>query len=721
MQQIMKKSILLSVLILIAVVVCGRSIIMKIEMKDGTNRFLDTEQIDEFNFLVLDEIPEKPVDRYITEDLYTGALWLHDSTCVFSGTDRNVLVTDRYIPNDPIEHEYTIYGWGNNCRKIKFYLDEGNNLRVPCQSTGFSHPTYGPIWVADFNHYYSEVNFKPVHDARKCSFDGSYFNLYLVYYAPEYNDGTEFAQTATETILSPNAQCMTLSASLPSKTGDEFVWDITLTDRFGFLRYAMLDYAWITDDFYSSDKANNFIENFPSNATKIEFNNGIAHFTVKSDRLQSQCLFLAHLYDKDGIMLNENEADLFRYPMELSMGLEFAPDHEITWGMMTMDFISADFVAYLSYVAPDEAVGVERHLVLNMEPLRDIFPNYKFNIYFPEGITPDENGHIPVSIRPHDTGYKLYSTDNPDLTMFVATQDQLVEKYDYTLDVHQSYYDINRNELMLYNVYYSEDPLRFISFGNTPDFFSRDRTRDDALSTPVDDEWEAYTTGQFIDGWISARYTYTNNEDGSTVDYSELPSDVEIERNKENPFLFRMKNPWSSPESFAMQIGFNLAPENAYIVIDCSDPNFVIIDPQYSGCSITMSSASSDLTKIEIGNYAYMLGEELEDGSLVTKELLIEKGLNTTFKDGVVCVPKGACLFGYDGVFGYKWVNDKSEPIGMSLIYLGSPDNDKQLKTRKYTEKLVATISEYKIDIAESGTIKRPNLIPKPLIPQILK
>ncbi|MDE6300358.1 MAG: hypothetical protein K2M19_01400 [Muribaculaceae bacterium] len=203
-----------------------------------------------------------------------------------------------------------------------------------------------------------------------------------------------------------------------------------------------------------------------------------------------------------------------------------------------------------------------------------------------------------------------------------------------------------------------------------------------------DVDWKSHGVGEITDGWITARYQFTNNQDGSVYTFADLPWEVMIEQNVKTPTLYRMVNPWSDPNSFVVMQGINEDPQEANIEIDCANPNFVKIAPQYSGLSMKMNQTDKKATKIDVGDYSFMLGEELEDGTIIDEEILTRLGYNSTLEDGVVNVPQGACRFGYDGQFGYAWIDAEKQPIGYGIIYLGDPDE--QLGARQKAQKRAA-------------------------------
>ena len=185
-----------------------------------------------------------------------------------------------------------------------------------------------------------------------------------------------------------------------------------------------------------------------------------------------------------------------------------------------------------------------------------------------------------------------------------------------------------------------------------------------------DPDWKSHGVGEITDGWLSARYGWGQNGEYT---FEDVPWDVMIEQSKHNPNVYRMINPWSDPNSTAVLSGYNQDPQEANVEFDCSNPNFVIMDPQYSGCSMTFSGELRP-AKIDVGNYSSIVGMTNNNGDVITEEMIINNGLNSTFEEDVVYVPTGACLFGYNGQFGYTWRDKNNNPVGFSYIYVGDPN-----------------------------------------------
>lgn len=206
----------------------------------------------------------------------------------------------------------------------------------------------------------------------------------------------------------------------------------------------------------------------------------------------------------------------------------------------------------------------------------------------------------------------------------------------------------------------------------------------------ADADWTSNGVGELTDGWITARYTFTYNDGSGQATFEDIPWEVMIEKSTKTAGLYRMVDPWSDPNSAPVQIDYNEDPQPAYVEIDCSNPNFVKIAPQYSGCSMTMPGEMK-ASKIDVGDYSFMVGEENKDGDIITEEMITNNGLNTILEDDIVYVPEGACLFGYNDEFGYSWRDKDGNYIGYGVIYLGDPST--KVAKRQMAQKRAADLT----------------------------
>lgn len=113
-------------------------------------------------------------------------------------------ITVSYMPANPNNVTWTISDWGEGtdllvtCDDLSATDSYGDRIiNVPIQSIGYTHSEYGPVYVADaYNWYLYQIQSATTAESYK---EASYytketgtFNLYLVYYVPEYGEGTSY-------------------------------------------------------------------------------------------------------------------------------------------------------------------------------------------------------------------------------------------------------------------------------------------------------------------------------------------------------------------------------------------------------------------------------------------------------------------------------------------------------------------------------------------------
>ncbi|MBD5232998.1 MAG: hypothetical protein HDS65_02340 [Bacteroidales bacterium] len=204
----MKNKILISIaslLLLAGMYASAKTIIMKVNLKDGNTRYLNTEVVDEFNFTEIDEISEGPQQSFTVSFEYEKA-WYHEDLGL--APDFKAVVIEEALPNGVNSTiTYTLKSKGNFTNDIVMVQEGENRARISRQNTGYIHPQYGEIWVADQRTYTEEVLGQ--------TYSGDNYptpeELACVYYAPKYADGKTFAVYATDKILPRQYTLATLS------------------------------------------------------------------------------------------------------------------------------------------------------------------------------------------------------------------------------------------------------------------------------------------------------------------------------------------------------------------------------------------------------------------------------------------------------------------------------------------------------------------------------
>lgn len=307
------KKIFLTLLSLAALMVCAKTIIMKVEMKDGNVRYIDTEAVDEFSFLQLEEIPETPDDGYVTETVEGNACWYHRA--LFTNIDRGVQVTDRYVANNPVEHTFKISGWGNGCAPITIMgVQEGYDvaLEVPCQPTGYNHPEYGAIWIADAAHYSADVLGSDMTVVNR-----SYYNAYsmlqsdmmtldVVYYAPDYQDGKTFSVAALEYIAAPGYGPVDFNYAFLKET-DGYVAHINATSEAGLVDHIEACWKLVEESENPFEELTTQLNNGGGTVFKVG-EDPTALFTVKPDATHFNVVIVYRTYDAEGQIIGDPAA-----------------------------------------------------------------------------------------------------------------------------------------------------------------------------------------------------------------------------------------------------------------------------------------------------------------------------------------------------------------------------------------------------------------------------
>ncbi len=133
-----------------------------------------------------------------SEDL--GAAVYTYSGVFYDGSDTGINVIKSWNPSTPNHVYYTVQNWGDKVDLVIEVPDMSDvedgltTVFVHPQFTGYTHSTYGKVWIADLYSYWVEYRKNPTGtDAIK---DDSYFNierglftLSVDYYVPEYGTG----------------------------------------------------------------------------------------------------------------------------------------------------------------------------------------------------------------------------------------------------------------------------------------------------------------------------------------------------------------------------------------------------------------------------------------------------------------------------------------------------------------------------------------------------
>lgn len=492
------KKILLTLLSLVALMVCAKTIIMKVEMKDGNVRYIDTEAVDEFSFLQLEEIPETPDDGYVTETIERNACWYHRA--LFSNIDRGVKVTDRYVANNPEEHTFKISGWGDGFNTItvkgvqKMY---DVDLEVPCQPIGYNHPEYGAIWIADVAHYSVDVlgsDQQIVNRSHYNAYNGlqqATMKLDVVYYAPDYQDGKTFSVAALEYIAAPGYGPVDFNYAF-LKESDGYVAHINATAEAGLVDHIEACWKLVEDSENPFEELTTQLNNGGGTVFKVG-EDPTALFTVKPDATHYTVVLVYRAYDADGQIIGDPAAvrTVYKSIDEYSGYESFEAS-----GIFHSHLYDDEYQAYLYRTLNCDGNKVGASYTISGGP---------FNVVAiaDDAYNADEKHRIKVYVPGFSTGITIGENE-----VWGASLDWYMENV-YTgtsqVEYEPGYYAPFEGVMRMPMIYYPKDDTSGASYGG------------------VADEYFVYNgfDNPFVDALTATAYQVVDNGDGSSEVYVE--------------------------------------------------------------------------------------------------------------------------------------------------------------------------------------------------------
>lgn len=156
-------------------------------------------------------------------------------------------------------------------------------------------------------------------------------------------------------------------------------------------------------------------------------------------------------------------------------------------------------------------------------------------------------------------------------------------------------------------------------------------------------EWKTVCQAEFIDGWITPMWKW-KDKNGNPISYTQMGWLVEAQESTTTPGVYRLKNCYLSEDCAINYVDENKNTSPASIIIDASNPNNVIINPQYSGVTLGFNAVTG-----ANANTDYFIANEAGtamtyDGA--TADQIIAAGVNTKMEDGLVHV--STCLIGVE-------------------------------------------------------------------------
>ncbi|MBJ2183687.1 MAG: hypothetical protein JFR38_04140 [Muribaculaceae bacterium] len=140
--------------------------------------------------------------------------------------------------------------------------------------------------------------------------------------------------------------------------------------------------------------------------------------------------------------------------------------------------------------------------------------------------------------------------------------------------------------------------------------------------TTAPKEWTKLGTGIMVDGWICPSFSVG----GTRVDPMNYAYQVDMEENIENPGIYRIIAPWTTPKYPGASLN-NYEGDPVNILVDARNPNFVSIDVQFSGYySVYSDGSTAAFWVTTLADYYKAKGNSEE--SITAKELnnVMEEG-----------------------------------------------------------------------------------------------
>lgn len=179
-----------------------------------------------------------------------------------------------------------------------------------------------------------------------------------------------------------------------------------------------------------------------------------------------------------------------------------------------------------------------------------------------------------------------------------------------------------------------------------------------------EDQWELMGKATLIDGWFMPGYVDDYGKGFNAEDY---PVTCDIMMNNDNPDLLCLVAPYSQ-SSFPFA-GNNLTSRKARIIIDITDPEFVKVEPQFSGYIVRSDN--------DIIQYFISDGGTLLASRGASKEEVVAAGNNATFdyKENKIVIPSPLMGFNINDVIK-MWKNPQRTVISWNTGGVNDIDSD---------------------------------------------
>ena len=158
---------------------------------------------------------------------------------------------------------------------------------------------------------------------------------------------------------------------------------------------------------------------------------------------------------------------------------------------------------------------------------------------------------------------------------------------------------------------------------------------DFSISTGIS-EWRKVGNATFLDGWITGGFSFGSGETKRT--YRDFPWEVEMIESIKEPGVYAMVAPYSSTDwvmnnSANSQYGIFT---KVNIILDCSDKDCVVVNPQYTGYTMKAGSMK-DQPEDNVFYLANFAGIAITEEGM-TKEQVIQAGENDKLIGNVITI-----------------------------------------------------------------------------------
>lgn len=177
-------------------------------------------------------------------------------------------------------------------------------------------------------------------------------------------------------------------------------------------------------------------------------------------------------------------------------------------------------------------------------------------------------------------------------------------------------------------------------------------------------DWQDYCTGLIQDGWFTPGIGIVD-KDNNDIPYNELAWEFTVQKHKTEPGLYRLKNVYLEPLWVFNELNLNENSTPYSIIVDCSNPDVVKIQPQASGFATSRQNFGFAAEDNYMGYMGNLAGFAVAQRGWTDGQIIANGWNDSYFEDGVVVVEN--CTFGANTTdqFGYTW---KINPVGMIAL-----------------------------------------------------